>query len=105
LWKTFAQQNHKKATYKLSSARSARCCSALLQNYGFSFALRKAKKAFSNKATNQLSEAAQIKNKNTTTVKPQNLLSKVRIKPSLFQMLRSSYFPKRKTKNSRSSIC
>jgi hypothetical protein len=57
LWKTFAKQNHKKATYNLSSARSARCCSALLQNYGFSFALRKAKKAFSSKAPNQLSEA------------------------------------------------
>jgi hypothetical protein len=63
LWKTFAQQNHKKATYNLSSARSARCCSALLQNYGFGFALRKAKKALFRKAPNQLSEAAQIKKK------------------------------------------
>jgi hypothetical protein len=61
LWKTFAQQNHKKSTYNLSSAQSARCCSALLQNYGFSFALRKAKKAFSSKAPNQLSEAAKKK--------------------------------------------
>jgi hypothetical protein len=33
----------------------------LLQNYGFSFALRQAKKAFSSKALNQLSEAAQKK--------------------------------------------
>jgi hypothetical protein len=33
----------------------------LLQNYGFSFALRKAKKPFSSKATNQLSEAEQKK--------------------------------------------
>jgi hypothetical protein len=33
----------------------------LLQNYGFGFALRKAKKAFSSKAPNQLSEAVRKK--------------------------------------------
>jgi hypothetical protein len=33
----------------------------LVTNYGFSFALRKAKKAFSSKAPNQLSEAEQKK--------------------------------------------
>jgi hypothetical protein len=58
----------------------------------------KQQKAFSSKAPNQLSEAAQIKNKNTTTVKTLNLLSNARIKPSFFRLLRSSDFPKRKTK-------
>ena len=38
------------------------------------------------------------KKDNTTTVKTRNLLSKVRIKPSFFQLLRSSHFPKHKTK-------
>jgi hypothetical protein len=33
----------------------------LLQNYGFGFALRKAKKAFSSKAPTQLSEAVRKK--------------------------------------------
>ncbi len=37
-------------------------------------------------------------NNKTTTVKTRNPLSKVRIKPSFFQLLRSSHFPKRKTK-------
>ena len=69
----------------------------LVTDYCFSFALRKAKKPFSSKAPNQLSEAAQKKD-NTTTVKTRNLFSKVRIKPSILQLLRSSPFPKRKTK-------
>ena len=37
-------------------------------------------------------------NDNTTTVKTLNFLSNVRIKPSFFQLLRSSHLPKRKTK-------
>ena len=44
--KLLRSKTTKKATYNLSSARSARCCSALLQNCGFSAALRKAKKLF-----------------------------------------------------------
>jgi len=35
LWKPFAQQNHKKATYELSSTRSVRCWSALLRDNAF----------------------------------------------------------------------
>jgi hypothetical protein len=97
LWKPFAQQNHKKAAYELSSARSARCCSALLQNYGFSFALRNAKKLFIAKHQTNFPKR-QRKNDNTTTVKKPNLLSNARIKPSFFQLLRSPHFPKRKTK-------
>jgi hypothetical protein len=58
----------------------------LLQNYGFSFALRKAKKAFFSKTPNQLSEAVKI-TKNTTTVKTRNLLGKVQTKPSFFPLL------------------
>jgi hypothetical protein len=67
------------------------------RNYGFSFALRKAKELFLAKPQTNFPKR-QRKNDNTTTVKKPNLLSNVRIKPSFSQLLRSSYFPKRKTK-------
>jgi hypothetical protein len=78
----------------------------LVTKLRFLLCLTKSKKAFSSKAPNQLSEAAQIKKKNATTVKTPNLLSNARIEPSFFQMLRSSNFPKRETKKTtNSSTC
>ena len=69
----------------------------LVTDYGFSFALRKAKKLFLAKHQTNFPKRNR-KNDNTTTVKTPNLLSNVRIKPSFFQLLRSSHLPKHKTK-------
>ena len=69
----------------------------LVTDYCFSFALRKAKKLFLAKHQTKFPKRYKENNK-TTTVKTRNPLSKVRIKPSFFHLLRSSHFPKHKTK-------
>jgi hypothetical protein len=76
----------------------------LVTDYSFSFALRKDKKHFLEK--HQTNFPKRYKKKQITkTVKTLNLLSNVIIKPSFFQLLRSSHLPKHKTRNTHSSTC
>jgi hypothetical protein len=80
-------------------------CNSLLQNTVFAQLHEKQKSFFSQSTNPNFRGSTNKKTKSTTMVKKLTLLSKVRIKPSFFQLLRSSHFPKRKTKNTHSSTC